>query len=73
MTGEFDIGGVFFPPLLIWAIVAIIPYRLLRWALSRSGAYRFIWHRALFDIALYVLLVAGIDLLFSHPLIQAYL
>lgn len=60
MIGEVDIGGVFTPVLLIWAVVALAVSLPVRWLLARAGAYRLIWHRGLFDIALVVLLWAGI-------------
>jgi hypothetical protein len=60
MSGEFDIDGVFVPGLLIWAIVAVAISLPLRWLLAHLGAYRLIWHRGLFDIALVVLLWAGV-------------
>jgi len=61
MSGEFDIGGVFAPSLLIWGLVALILSLPLRWLLARTGAYRLVWHRGLFDIALVTLLWAGVS------------
>jgi hypothetical protein len=60
MIGEFDIGGVFTPTLLIWGALAFAFSIPARWALSRLGAYRFVWHRGLFDIALVILLWTGV-------------
>ncbi len=60
MSGEVDIGGVYAPSLLIWALVALAFSLPLRWVLTRAGAYRFVWHRGLFDIALVILLWAGV-------------
>ncbi len=57
MIGEFDIYGVLIPALLVWLVVAYVVYAAARTALSAAGAYRFIWHRPLFDIALYVILL----------------
>ena len=36
---------------------------LLRRLLERTGAYRYVWHRALFDLALYVVLLGAVVLL----------
>jgi hypothetical protein len=71
MSGEFDIGGVFAPSLLIWGLAALILSLPLRWLLARTGAYRLVWHRGLFDIALVILLWAGVSAwaashIFSH-------
>ena len=60
MIGEFDIYGVLIPALLVWLVAAYILYAVVRAALSAAGAYRFIWHRPLFDIALYVILLGAV-------------
>ena len=60
MIGEFDIYGVLVPALLVWLAVAYVVYLAARTALSAAGAYRFIWHRPLFDAALYVILLGAI-------------
>jgi len=62
MIGEFDIGGVFAPTLLLWAAVALVISLPLRRLLDRIGAYRFVWHRGLFDIAIVILLWAATSL-----------
>jgi protein AaeX len=58
MIGEISIGGVFVPSLLLWALIAFILNVGLRRVLSAVGFYRFVWHRALFDAALFVILLA---------------
>jgi hypothetical protein len=60
MIGEVDIGGVFTPTLLIFGAVAVAISVPLRWALTRFGVYRFVWHRGLFDIALLILVWTGV-------------
>jgi hypothetical protein len=60
MIGEFDIYGVLIPALLVWGAVAHGLYVAVRAALGAVGAYRFIWHRPLFDLALYVVLLGAI-------------
>ena len=52
--------GFYLPPLLLAACAALILFAILRWLLERLGFYRFVWHRSLFNLALYVLLVGGI-------------
>lgn len=51
--------GFYLPPLLLWAALALIPYVVVRWGLGCAGAYRFVWHRPLFNLALYVLILGG--------------
>ncbi len=56
---EIGIGGVFIPALLVWATIALLLSILLRRLLAAFGLYRFVWHRALFDLALTVILLGG--------------
>jgi hypothetical protein len=70
MIGEMDVGGVFAPTLLLWAAVALAVSVPLRRGLDRIGAYRFVWHRGLFDIALVLILwtvAAKAAALFTFP------
>ena len=55
MTDEYDASGVFFSGVLISALVAYAASLLLRLILTRANAYRFVWHPALFDLALFVI------------------
>lgn len=57
--------GFYLPPLMLWAGVALILFAVLRRLLERLDFYRFVWHRSLFNLALYVLLVGGIIFLGS--------
>jgi hypothetical protein len=66
MTGEWDIGGVFAPVLLVWALIALVISLPLRRLLDRLGFYRLVWHRGLFDIALVVLLWSAVALFATH-------
>jgi hypothetical protein len=61
MIGEFDLGGVFAPGLLLWAVIALVLSLPIRWLIDRSGLYRFVWHRGLFDIALVLLLWGAVS------------
>ena len=60
MRFEFDIYGVLIPALLVWLVVAYALSALLRRLMQRFGLYRLVWHRALFDFALYVCLLGGV-------------
>ncbi|NGM48704.1 DUF1656 domain-containing protein [Caulobacter sp. 602-2] len=59
MTGEYNIDGVFLSSVLVSAVVALVAAFVLRRVLSWVGAYRFVWHPALFDTALFVILWAA--------------
>ena len=48
--------GFYLPPVMLWAVLALVPFLILRVVLQRFGLYRFVWHRPLFDAALYGIL-----------------
>ncbi len=59
MRGEFDWFGVYLPPLLPAGLLAWALTVLLSRALNRIGFYRYVWHRPLANVALYVLVLGG--------------
>jgi protein AaeX len=58
MIGEFDIYGVYFPAFAVFAAIAFVLQLVIKRLLDGSGLYRFFWHRALLDLAIYVILLA---------------
>jgi len=60
MIAEINLGGVFVSSVLISALAAFAVSLVVRRLLAWSGAYRFVWHPALFDTALFVILWAGV-------------
>ncbi len=57
MTGEATFYGVYVPWLLVLAMLAWVLCWGARRLLGRLGVYRWVWHAALFDTALYVLIL----------------
>jgi protein AaeX len=57
MIGEAEIDGVFIPYLLILTLTAFLALLPVRWVLRRVHFYRFVWHAALFDTALFVVIL----------------
>lgn len=59
MQREIDVFGIYIPPLLVCLVIAW----LLTWLLSRLliglGFYRLVWHRPLFDVALYAIILGS--------------
>lgn len=53
---EINIGGVYVPAALVWAGAAFMLCLLIERILARTGFYRLVWHRALFDLAVFVIL-----------------
>lgn len=60
MRYEIDIYGVLVPALLLWIIVAYVVSALLRRLMQRFDLYRLVWHRALFDFAIFVCLLGAV-------------
>ncbi|MBV8681648.1 MAG: DUF1656 domain-containing protein [Caulobacteraceae bacterium] len=54
MRAELDINGVFVPSLLVLGVVAWLLTAVAARVLARVGVYKLVWHRALFDLALFV-------------------
>jgi hypothetical protein len=59
MIGELSLYGIYFPWLLVLAILTLGLSWLVRRLLALTGVYRLVWHPALFDLALYVVLLYG--------------
>lgn len=57
---EFSVFGVYVPSFLLAMLVALLLSRLVTAVLARCGAYRWVWHRSLFDFCVYVLTLAGL-------------
>ena len=58
MIGEFDIYGVYFPAFAVFAAIAfLLQVLVINRFLRAIGFYRWVWHRALFDLAIYVILL----------------
>jgi hypothetical protein len=58
MIKEVDLGGVYVSPFLAYMAVTGMVWFLIRRALDRAGFYRLVWHPALFNTALYVILLS---------------
>ncbi len=65
MQRELDLFGVYIPPLLVCAVAAWLLGALLSRLLIRVGFYRFVWHRPLFDVAMYTIVLGGTLLAFA--------
>jgi hypothetical protein len=58
MNPEVDFAGIFISTLVPTALIGFILTVLVRKLLGRLGAYHQIWHPALFDAALFLILWA---------------
>ena len=69
MIGEIDILGVFVPAVLVLMFIAYLVNLAIRTVLARVGFYRVVWHRSIFDLGIYVL-VLGVVVIVSQRLIS---
>ena len=61
MIGELDISGIFLPTVLVMMVFTYGLFLLLHGVLTRLHFYRLVWHRALFNVALYAVLLGAVD------------
>ena len=58
---EVSLGGVFLPGPLLWAAIAFVLSSFMSGILGRTAFYGFIWHRALFDFAMFLIIWGGVS------------
>ncbi|NWA29757.1 DUF1656 domain-containing protein [Pseudomonas gingeri] len=60
MNEDWNIDGVFLHSALVAALLAAFLHFTVRWLLARTHAYAWMWHPGLADIAIFVILWAGV-------------
>lgn len=63
MNTELNIAGIYMAPIVLYAIVALPIFLVLRAILARVGFWRLVWHPALFETALYLSILSLLILL----------
>jgi protein AaeX len=63
MLHEINLDGVYVAPITVPMIIAWIATMALRRVAALAGWLRFIWHPALFTVALYLIVLASIALI----------
>ncbi len=66
MRYDLDIYGVFVPSLLFGFVVTYALSFLVSRLFHRAGLYRLVWHRALFDLAIFVCMLGCVVYLSSE-------
>lgn len=66
MLNELDIYGVYLPGLLGAMLLTLVLTSVVRKILAWTGIYAIVWHRGLFDIALYVVLLGGVTTIYQR-------
>ncbi len=64
MLKEINLDGVFFAPFAGYLAVALILFLPLRTIFDRYAIQKWVWHRALFDISVFVIILSVIGLMF---------
>lgn len=64
MLKEINIDGVFIAPFAGYLLVAFVLFFLVRIVFDRYSIQRWVWHRPLFDIAVFVIILSLIGLMF---------
>jgi uncharacterized protein DUF1656 len=54
VRSELDLFGVYVPGLLVCGLVALLLNVAMRRGLAYAGFYRLVWHRPLFDLAMFI-------------------
>ena len=60
MIGELDLNGIFLSPALVSAVLAFLAFMAVRRVMVGLRVYRIVWHAALFDGAVFVILWAAV-------------
>jgi hypothetical protein len=68
VIGEVSLYGIYVPWLLLLSLLSLGASRALSHLLARLGFYRLVWHPALFDFALYILVLGGLSFLTSNQI-----
>ena len=71
MIADVNLFGLFFDVALITALVAVAALTILRRVLVAIGAYRWVWHPPLVDLALFAVLWLAFAVAATH--FQEYL
>ncbi|MCO6417324.1 DUF1656 domain-containing protein [Siccirubricoccus sp. KC 17139] len=61
MPLELDIYGIYMPGLFGLMLAAYALLRAVQRVAERAGLYALVWHRPLFDLALYVLILGAVS------------
>jgi hypothetical protein len=54
MITEWNVGGVFMAPIVLYTILAALIFAGCRFVLARIGVLHRVWHPALFELALFL-------------------
>jgi hypothetical protein len=61
VTEQFDLYGILLPSFSAIVLCAYGLFRILTSVFARLGLYQAVWHRPLFNLALYITLLGGLS------------
>jgi protein AaeX len=64
MLKEVDICGVFIAPFAVYLFAALLIFTPVRILFDRYAIQRWVWHRQLFDISVFIIILSLIGLMF---------
>jgi amino acid permease len=64
MLKEINLDGVFFAPFVGYLIVTLLIFIPVRLLFDRYAIHRWVWHRPLFDVAVFTIILSLIGLMF---------
>jgi hypothetical protein len=57
---EAQLAGILFAPIVLYCIVGAVIFLPLRFVLGRLRVFGAVWHPALFEVALYLIITGAI-------------
>jgi hypothetical protein len=63
MFTEAHVDGILFAPIVLYCVLAALVFVPLRFVLGRLRVFSAVWHPALFEVALYLIITGAVILL----------
>jgi hypothetical protein len=60
MFTEAQLGGILFAPIVLYCILAVVIFVPLRFVFGRLRVFSAVWHPALFELSLYLIITGAI-------------
>ncbi len=60
MFAEAQIAGILFAPIVLYCLLGAVVFVPLRFLLGRLRVFSAVWHPALFELALYLIITGAI-------------
>ncbi len=64
MLKEINLDGIFIAPFAGYLLVALLVFIPVRYIFDQYAIQRWVWHRPLFDVSVFVIILSLIGLIF---------